>query len=33
MQDIVFIAVGLGSLLLFAAMLALLDERVLDRRR
>jgi len=33
MQDIVFIAVGLGSFLLFLAMLALLDERVLDRRR
>jgi len=33
MQDIVFIAVGLGSFLLFVAMLVLLDERVLDRRR
>jgi len=33
MQDIVFIAVALGSFLLFAALLALLDERVLERRR
>lgn len=33
MQDVVFIAVGLGSFLLLIVMLALLDERVLDRRR
>ena len=33
MQDIVFIAAGLGSFLLFLALLVLLDERVLDRRR
>ena len=33
MQDLVFIAIGLGAFALFIAMLALLDERVLDRRR
>jgi len=33
MQDIVFIAVGLGSFVSFLALLLLLDERVLDRRR
>ena len=33
MQDVVFIAVGLGSFLLFMVLLVLLDERVLDRRR
>jgi hypothetical protein len=33
MQDIVFIALGLGSFVLFLTMLALFDEQVLDRRR
>ncbi len=33
MQDIVFIALGLGSFLLLLALLPLLDERWLDRRR
>ena len=33
MQDIVFIAVGLGFFVLSLALLALLDEDVLDRRR
>ena len=33
MQDVVFIAVGLGCFLLFMVLLVLLDERVLDRRR
>ncbi len=31
--DIVFLAVGLGSFLLFLLVLIALDERVLDRRR
>jgi hypothetical protein len=31
--DIVYLAIGLGSFVLFAGMLVLLDERVLDRRR
>ena len=31
--DIVFLALGLGSFLVFGGLLALLDERVLDRRR
>jgi len=30
--DLVYLALGLGAFLLFAAALALLDERVLDRR-
>jgi hypothetical protein len=33
MQDILFLALGLGAFALFLAMLWLLDERVLDRRR
>jgi hypothetical protein len=33
MQDIVFIAIGLGAFVLLMVMLALLDERLLDRRR
>ena len=31
--DVVFIAIGLGAFALFGALLAALDERVLDRRR
>jgi len=31
--DIFFLAVGLGSFLLFYGMFTALDERVLDRRR
>ena len=33
MQDFAFVAVGLASFLLLWAVLLLLDERVLDRRR
>jgi len=31
--DIVYLAAGLGSFLLFCGLLAVLDERLLDRRR
>jgi len=30
--DVVYLAIGLGAFLFFAALLALLDEQVLDRR-
>jgi hypothetical protein len=33
MQDVIFLALGLGCFLSLAALLAALDERVLDRRR
>lgn len=32
-QDFLFLALGLGFFLACAALLALLDERALDRRR
>jgi len=32
LTDIVFLAIGLGSFLLCCGLLAVLDERVLDRR-
>ena len=33
MQDVFFLAFGLGGFLVFAALLAALDEGALDRRR
>jgi hypothetical protein len=33
MQDLLFLALGLGAFALWILMLALLDEHVLDRRR
>jgi hypothetical protein len=33
MQDLLYLTLGLGAFLAFAALLAALDEGVLDRRR
>jgi hypothetical protein len=33
MNDTIYVALGLGAYLAFVALLALLDEKALDRRR
>jgi hypothetical protein len=32
-SDLVFVAIGMGAFLLFFGLLAVLDQRVLERRR